>query len=128
MKRSFPDIPHITKEQQPHNERKTASVPLLTNTYSASIGRIVTHYYSKNKKKLQECVFLPSLTAGPKTSFISPYGTILPSQVCFLALFFVGLFRIVDLIFDKLQLYIRAACCVLRTSFRFLHRTLNAEL
>jgi hypothetical protein len=26
-------------------------LPLLTNRYSASIGRIVTHYYSKNKKK-----------------------------------------------------------------------------
>ena len=45
--------------------RKTASVLLLTNTYSASIGRIVTHYYSKNKKKMQSCVFFTQFNSKP---------------------------------------------------------------
>ncbi|OHB84343.1 MAG: hypothetical protein A2Z38_05975 [Planctomycetes bacterium RBG_19FT_COMBO_48_8] len=48
-------------------------MPLLTNTYSASIGRIVTHYYSKNKKKLHYGVFLPCLRANAETCFFSAY-------------------------------------------------------
>jgi hypothetical protein len=66
--------------------RKTASLPLLTYKYSASIGRIVTYYYSKNKKKLQEWDFLPILTAGSQICFLFPYRTVLSSQECFIVL------------------------------------------
>ena len=86
--------------------RKTASLPLLTNTYSASIGRIVTHYYSKNKKKVQCCAFFALFKNGHGNPFFSVQAAKMLVLKCFLVLFFIGLFRIENFLRRKLEPFV----------------------